>query len=615
MLETNLTGADSDPVICRNPVGPPQTPKMMPDQELIPLADQGKVGLATWRFGPNMIESDAALQLVDGTASGPVLACHTGISFWGGIDPLSGRVIDVHHPNHGDGVSGCVLAMPTSRGSCSGSGVLLELALNDRAPACLIFSEQEETLTLGALVAGRIFGKTVPVVRVSSDLFDRIIHADFVSLEDGSLQVGEERWSVTPLHPDVLDLSETDQKLLAGEAGEANRVAMEVLCQMAAAQGASRLRDVTRGHIDGCILAHDANLIFSEKLAQMGAKVGIPTTINAISVDREHWQEQGLPDDFGRRASRLADAYVQMGAQPTFTCAPYLLEQPPRLGEAIGWSESNAVIYANTVLGAKTVKHPDYLDLFIAMTGRAPLAGVYLPEGRQARRVVEVTVPEAMGDESLWALLGWLIGRASPDRVPLVKGLDGVLLTDDDLKSICAAFGTTSGAPMLHIAGHTPEADLPVLAEADVVTIGAAEFSLAWRELNQAKPPVDLVAIGSPHASLTECQALARLLSDQICTSVPMIVTVGRNVRDQARDDGTLHQLEQAGVRVIPDICWCSITEPVFPPEARSILTNSGKYAHYAFGLSGRHVRLGGLKACVEAAVTGRSPAEPHWLR
>ena len=99
-----------------------------------------------------------ALQLVEGSASGEVLACAEGLSFWGGVDPLTGRIIDVHHPDHGKSVTGKVLTMPTSRGSCSGSGVLLELALNGLAPAALVFSEDEETLTLGALVAGRVFG-------------------------------------------------------------------------------------------------------------------------------------------------------------------------------------------------------------------------------------------------------------------------------------------------------------------------------------------------------------------------------------------------------------------------------------------------------------------------
>ncbi|MAV47865.1 MAG: DUF521 domain-containing protein [Alphaproteobacteria bacterium TMED89] len=555
-----------------------------------------------------------ALQLVEGTAAGPVLACDTGISFWGGIDPLSGRVIDVHHPNHGDSVAGRVLAMPTSRGSCSGSGVLLELALNGKAPAALVFSEAEETLTLGALVADRVFGCGVPVLRLSQPVYAQLIRAEQAEVGFGTLTMDGESVAVSPLKPDALALSPADQNLLSGQAGTAQRIAMEVLCQMAAAQGAERLRSVTRGHIDGCILAHDANLIFAEKLAEMGATVSIPTTINAISVDRENWPDQGLPEDFGQRASRLADAYVHMGAKPTFTCAPYLLDEPPREGEAIGWSESNAVIYANTVLGARTVKHPDYLDLFIAMTGRAPLAGVYTDTGRRPRRVIDIELPaaEADRDESIWAVLGWLVGRVSPDRVPLVRGLQGERLRDDDLKSLCAAFGTTSGAPMLHIAGHTPEADLFEHDDkSDTVTLGPADFAQAWDALNQATEPTDLVAIGSPHASLNECRRLATLLDGKECRAAPMIVTVGRAVLAQAQADGTLAVLERAGVRVIPDICWCSITEPVFPPSARAILTNSGKYAHYARGLSGRPVRLAGLAACVAAAVSGQQPVRP----
>ena len=562
-----------------------------------------------------MTERSNALQLVEGTGSGPVLNCDTGISFWGGIDPLSGRVIDVHHPNHGDCVAGHVLVMPTSRGSCSGSGVLLELALNGKAPAALLFCEDEETLTLGALVAGRIFGKTVPVCRLSRAIFERAQQAQTITIDAGLLDVDTEQFSLELLSPETLELTADDRRLLAGEDGAAKRVAMEVLCQMAVSQGATRLHDVTRGHIDGCILAHDANLIFAEKLAEMGAEVCIPTTINAISVDRENWLGQGWAEDFGAKASRLADAYVRMGAQPTFTCAPYLLDEAPRAGEAIGWSESNAVIFANSVLGARTVKHPDYLDLFIAMTGRAPLAGVYEDAGRRPRRRVEVTLPDAVGDdESLWALLGWLIGRAAPDRIPLVTGLEKTELNQDDLKSICAAFGTTSGAPLLHLAGHTPEAHLALTEDADSVTIGGPEFALAWRELNQATEPVDLVAIGSPHASLEECHRLADLFGEETCDAVPMIVTVGRNVRDQAQADGTLDRLKKAGVQVIPDICWCSITEPVFPTAAKSVLTNSGKYAHYAFGLSGRHVRLGGLVDCVDAAVKGQEPRVPVWL-
>lgn len=319
----------------------------------------------------------AALQLVEGSASGEVLACAEGLSFWGGVDPLTGQIIDVHHPDHGKSVTGKVLTMPTSRGSCSGSGVLLELALNGLAPAALVFSEDEETLTLGALVAGRVFDCGLPVVRLGLSDFEVLGQAASAEMSDGRLRAGALDLPLQAVGADDLALSEADQARLAGAEGQAQQIAMTILCQMAASQGATELTDVSRGHIDGCILAHDANLIFAEKLADLGAAVSIPTTINAISVDRDNWEAQGeLPADFGSKASRLADAYVRMGARPTFTCAPYLLPDPPAQDEAIGWSESNAVIYANTVLGARTVKHPDYLDLFIAMTGRAPLAGV-----------------------------------------------------------------------------------------------------------------------------------------------------------------------------------------------------------------------------------------------
>jgi predicted aconitase len=231
---------------------------------------------------------------------------------------------------------------------------------------------------------------------------------------------------------------------------------MEVLCLMAAAQGARELIDVSRAHIDGCILAHDANLDFAEKMDEMGAKVVIPTTINAISVDRENWQAQGVPADFGARASRLADAYVNMGARPTFTCAPYLLENVPEEDEAIGWSESNAVIYANSVLGARTQKHPDYLDLFIAITGRAPNTGVYLAENRKPVCEIRVAPPQSF-DDALWPMLGWLAGSRSPAGIPVLTGIEHLSPTPDDLKALCAAFGTTSAAPMLHVRGHTPE--------------------------------------------------------------------------------------------------------------------------------------------------------------
>src|SRR3989338_3165505 len=228
-------------------------------------------------------------------------------------------------------------------------------------------------------------------------------------------------------------------------------------CAMATNRGATRLVDVTQAHIDGCIYASPANLTFADKMASLGAQVVVPTTINAISVDHANWRAQGVPPQFGGPAQRLADAYVWMGCQPTFTCSPYLLDTAPKAGEAIAWAESNAVVYANSVLAARTAKHPDFLDLCIALTGRAPLAGVYLDDPRRPARVIEIDLPDGI-DDAFWPLIGYMAGKAAPDRIPLLRGLSAAAPDRDDLKALCAAFGTTSAAPMLHIEEVTPEA-------------------------------------------------------------------------------------------------------------------------------------------------------------
>ncbi|WP_281968445.1 aconitase family protein [Roseovarius nanhaiticus] len=553
--------------------------------------------------------------IVAADASGPVLASAEGLSFWGGVDAATGRVIDAHHPLHGESLAGTILMLPTSRGSCTGSGVLLELALGGNAPAALVFREEEDILTLGALIAGRMFDVPLAVLRLSAEEWDQLASAERATITGARLISGDWALDLAPPPTAALELSETDRAMLTGAHGAAAKLAMDVICTMAAGQGATRLTDVTRAHIDGCIYASPANLTFARRMADMGARVRVPTTMNAISVDHANWRAQGVPALFGTPAQKLADAYVEMGAQPSFTCAPYLLQAPPALGEMIGWSESNAVIYANSVLGARTVKHPDFMDLFIALTGRAPLSGVYLDAGRRACRAVHVDLP-AGHDDALWPLLGWLVGRAAPDRIPLITGLEGTAPTPDDLKALCAAFGTTSAAPMLHVAGVTPEAEGALRPDADAVRIGAADLAAAWRQFNDAPAGVDLIAFGSPHFSLPECHALdAALAGRRRADGTAVIATVGQQVLDAIRADGTLTRLEASGVQVVPDICWCSISEPVFPPSAKVLMTNSGKYAHYAPGLSGRKVRFGSLTDCAEAAVTGIAPDHPPaWL-
>ena len=214
-------------------------------------------------------------------------------------------------------------------------------------------------------------------------------------------------------------------------------------------------------------------------------------------------------------------------------------------------------------------------------------------------------------------MLGWLVGQAAPDRIPLVRGLEGLTPSPDDLKALCAAFGTTSAAPMLHLAGHTPEAALPPAPDADHAEISPADFARLWQMFNAGAEKVDLVALGSPHFSVDECAAFAALMDGtQVHPDVTAIITLGRTTAKTIAANGVAARLQAAGVRMIPDLCWCSISEPVLPPKARVLMTNSGKYAHYAPGLSQRSVRFGPLAHCAEAARTGLAPqAPPRWTR
>lgn len=461
-----------------------------------------------------------------------------------------------------------------------------------------------------------LFGRNLPVVRLGAEAFAALSACASAEVDEDRLRAGALNVSLLPLPAAALALTPAERDMLAGRDGPATQEAMRIVIAMAAKQGAYRLVEVSRAHIDGCIFASPANLVFAELMVALGAEVRVPTTTNAISVDLAQWRAQGVPPDFGRPAARLAEAYLAMGCAASFTCTPQLLPDPPRKGEVLAWAESNAVVFANSILGARSAKHPDFLDLCMAVTGRAPLAGVYLDEGRRPGCVIALEAP-AQPDDAFWPLLGWVAGHRSGSRIPLLTGLETSKPDADDLKALCAAFGTTASAAMLHIAGVTPETGLAPLPGAARSTITRADLRSAWSGLNDGPEAVDLVAIGSPHASPRECRRLAGALDGRHRhANTRVMVTAGRATLAEIAADGTLARLSASGVSVLPDLCWCSITEPVFPPDARTVVTTSAKYAHYGPGLSGRAVRLASLSECARAALTGRlPPSTPAWLR
>ena len=419
-------------------------------------------------------------------------------------------------------------------------------------------------------------------------------------------------------HPTViaqnaaLRLTGDERAMLGGDGGAATELAMRVLCRMAPLYGADSLMPVTRAHIDGVILSGDSGLEFAERLAALGGRVTVPTTLNVMSMDRERWQSWGQDPDYANRAWRLGQAYQRMGASATFTCAPYQLNDPPGFGEQIAWSESNAVAFANSVLGERTNRYGDFLDICCAITGRVPASGLHLDEPRLATVLLELgPLPAGLADrDDFYPVLGYVLGLLLDDQIAVVDGIDANP-NEDQLKSLLAAAASSGSVAMVHLAGITPEA--PTVADALGGRLPERTTQITFDSLKRARnalttaegSAIDVVAFGSPHCSLAEARTLTSLMADRCAApGIEVFITTSRIVRDLLARSGDLAVLEQFGARVTADTCI--VVAPLVNPAARVLMTNSAKYAHYGPGLLGVASVFGTTEDCVESAVVGR---------
>jgi predicted aconitase len=407
-------------------------------------------------------------------------------------------------------------------------------------------------------------------------------------------------------------LSDDERAMLAGEFGPATRLAASILHRMAPMYGATALLPVTRAHIDGVIYTGNAGLDFAEHLADLGAHVAVPTTLNVGSVDRERWREIGQDPEYASSARRLGEAYLRMGAQPTFTCAPYQHGHVPAFGEQIAWSESNAVAYANSVLGARTNRYGDYLDICCAITARVPAAGLHLDENRLATCLVTLRgIPERLQRRNdFYPVLGYALGERVPGEVPAIAGLTEPP-TSDQLKALSAGAASSGDVALFHLIGITPEAPTERAAFGGRTPQRAIDLTLA--DLRQTRDTlssatgdsVDVVAFGSPHCSLSECRQLAALMQGQrAANGVQVFITTSRAVRELLAKSGDLETLETFGAEVTADTCI--VVAPLVKPGARVLMTNSAKYAHYGPGLLGVGSVFGSMEECVESATQGQ---------
>jgi hypothetical protein len=390
---------------------------------------------------------------------------------------------------------------------------------------------------------------------------------------------------------------------------------MRLVVRAAEVSGAGRLIDITRAHVDSCLYHGQASLDFVARLVDGGAAVSVPTTLNVGALDLIHPElNHGEDAATAERGRLLMDRYRALGARPTFTCAPYqIVDVRPSLGEQVAWGESNAICFCNSVLGARTNRYGDFIDIAAAITGRVPYAGLHRTDARRATLVLRLAadVPAALRDSDvLFPVLGIVLGRRAGSTVAAIEGLASGQ-SEDRLKALGAAAASSGSVAMVHVIGSTPEA--PTLdAALQHQTPDRIEL-VHVRDLRQARDALTTeagneltaVSLGTPHASLVELERYAALLGDRrVHPEVECLISTGRDVLAAASERGILDRLREAGVELLVDTC--SYIAPILRDPGGPVMTDSGKWAYYAPGNISARVVFGSADECINSAVAGR---------
>jgi predicted aconitase len=413
----------------------------------------------------------------------------------------------------------------------------------------------------------------------------------------------------------TVHLSRQDQQMLEGHFGPGSQMAMRIVVRLAEACGVTELMDVTQAHIDGCGLLSESSLLFAETLAGKGARVSIPTTLSMGPLDLQNWRKFNIDPSFAQKAIRQGRAYESMGCIPTWTCAPYQSYLTPHFGQQIAWGESNAVVYANSVLGARTNRYADFYDICAAITGRVPRCGLHLQENRKGQVLFQLTdIPaEAMQGDDFYSVLGYMVGTHTLNQIPVIEGMPATV-TSDNLKALGAAAASSGSVMLFHAVGITPEAaTLDQACHGDkprqVIEVTLQDIQRARSELSTAAKAehLDTVILGCPHFSFDEFRQLAECIRasrvEHIASGTRFIVKTSRTSYSLIENNEMLDLFERFGVEITLDTCV--FHTPLLGLGTKVIMTNSGKCAYYAPGELGVKVAFGSMQQCVDSAVKG----------
>ncbi len=381
-------------------------------------------------------------------------------------------------------------------------------------------------------------------------------------------------------------LTNAQRRLLDGTA--AQRTSMRLLLAVGQISEAPRLVPITSAHVSGASykMIGDAGLEFLEEFAR-DARVVVPTTVNPLGTDLAQWQDLGIPPEFAEKQERIARAYERMGVAPVFSCTPYLLGVRPGVGEHIAWSESNAVCFANSVLGARTNREGGPSALASAVIGATPDYGFHADESRQPTVIVKLTTKPRGVD---YSLIGLLVGERVGDGLPFFRGLPA---TEADLKWLGAALASSGSCAMFHVEGITPEARSARVRGLPSITITRADLTRVRREYSDGTE-AEVIALGSPQLSTDELRDIALRVA-RAPPRIPVWVFTSRAVRE--REPHAVEVIERHGGRVLADTC---LEVTLLEHRFGTVATPSGKGAYYLPSLCKQKVILDDIDRLLE---------------
>jgi len=379
-------------------------------------------------------------------------------------------------------------------------------------------------------------------------------------------------------------LTKEEEKLLNGEHGEVAERLFRLLVRLGEIYGAERMIPVGSVQVAGVSYKSigDPGLEFLEDFAAKDAKVRVLTYLNPAGMDMEDWRAYGFPEEFAENQIRIMDAFKKMGIVVTATCTPYLAGNLPRFGEHIAWSESSAVSFSNSVIGARTNREGGPSALAAAICGLTPNYGLHLDENRTPDVIINLDAD--MEFSSDFGALGYHVGKLVKNKTPYFQGIRNA--NTDQLKALGAAMAASGAVALYHAEGLTPEARDMEVDDLETIDIGKKEMDETYEKLNTGEIP-DIVILGCPHASLREISSLADKLDGKTLNK-PIWICTSRVMKEAAERMGFIERIENAGGRVVADTCM--VVSPIEDMGFETTGVNSGKAANYLPGFCKQNV-------------------------